>query len=98
MIKEYKGLLELSDRHTLWNVEVKEENCQNFDEIYYEYIVSKFLKPIEEKYNIEIFSEGRSGRHICIKNTPENRKLYYRLVGVLKTAENKMLKYIKENY
>lgn len=39
-------------------------------------IVQNTIELFERKHQIEILQLGRSGRHICIEDTPRNRRRY----------------------
>lgn len=42
----------------------------------YDFAVQHAIRMFEEENAIEIYQLGRSGRHICIEDTPRNRKRY----------------------
>lgn len=69
--------LELHDSHTLWDI-----NCESFDCDEYEFIVSQAIKTMEEKHkNLKVYLLGRSGRHVCVEDSPVNRRRYQSLVN-----------------
>lgn len=42
----------------------------------YDAIVSEEICTFEADHDIELFMLGRSGRHVCIEDTPRNRRRY----------------------
>jgi hypothetical protein len=43
---------------------------------FYEQTIWEAANYFQREYNIELFQLGRSGRHICIEDTPRNRRRY----------------------
>lgn len=76
----YEDMLELNDNHTLWEI-TKEISPEE-----YFIKVNEKLHEFESITGIEVFIEGRSGRHICIEDTLENA---YRL-NELKILQEKL--------
>lgn len=75
--------LELHDNHTLWDI-----NCESFDCDEYEFIVSQAIKAMEAKHkNLKVYLLGRSGRHVCVEDTPVNRRRYQSLVNTAMERE-----------
>jgi len=76
----HNGSLELHANHTAWelsNQHVTEQNSSAYDHLYMS-LVEDACKQFEKETGVEVFMEGRSGRHVCVKDTPENsRKLTY---------------------
>lgn len=80
-------MLELSDNHTWWQI----TNPLIDEEIFYFY-VDFYLELVRSHYkNLEIHLCGRSGRHVCIEDTPQNRKRYFAIQKRLEKAENEMI-------
>ena len=42
----------------------------------YDLAVSEAIKDFERLHDVDVYQLGRSGRHICIADTPRNRKRY----------------------
>lgn len=42
----------------------------------YDFRIREAIQVFEEENNVEVFELGRSGRHICIEDTPTNRRRY----------------------
>lgn len=82
---EWRGhnYLQLHDHHTLWDI-----NCENLDWDEYEFIVSQAIRAMEEKHkNLKVYLLGRSGRHVCVEDTPVNRRRYQSLVNTAMEQE-----------
>jgi hypothetical protein len=78
--------LELHDNHTLWKI----DRAFNFDD--YEYEVSRAIFAMENRYkDLEVFQFGRSGRHICVPDTPTNRRRYKALVQYAEQLEQMII-------
>lgn len=91
MIKTYKDFngptyLELHDRHIGWEIDDFKGN-----EYDYQSIVDAYVHELESSYkNLEIFCLGRSGRHVCIEDTPINRRRYYAVQQKAKQLTDEM--------
>lgn len=78
MIKTYKEgygpvYLELHDRHVFWEVKNPNLTDEFIDEA-----VDHAIWNLELLYkNLKVFCLGRSGRHVCIEDTPINRRRYH---------------------
>lgn len=96
-VKLYDGMLELSDKHVMWEFDNRNftENS-GFDDIYY-LMVQEELKVFKEETGVEISLLGRSGRHICIDDTPENRERYYELQNIVTEKIKKFIELVN-NY
>lgn len=78
-------VIELSDRHILWEV-------NNYDEHAYCMFVSGFITEFEKIYNEELYLCGRSGRHVCVKNTPDNRRRVYNMTRTVERMQRDLIK------
>lgn len=47
------------------------------DDNQYDAAVGVAIAEFEQRHGITIYTLGRSGRHVCIEDTPENRKRYF---------------------
>jgi hypothetical protein len=96
-IKVYDGMLELSDKHIWWEID-NEAFMQDpvFDDIYY-LMVQEELRVFKEETGVEISLLGRSGRHVCIEDTPENRERYYELLDIVTEKIKKFIELVN-NY
>ena len=58
--------IELSDNHTLWNIEAPDGFNGDFDIELYNFFVEQAMEQFEQDTGVEIYQCGRSGRHICV--------------------------------
>ena len=79
-----REMLQLSDEHTLWKI----NNGVN-DEYYY--MVENGLHDLTRKFGTQFYALGRSGRHICVDDTPKNRKRYGKMVAAVEDAERSII-------
>jgi hypothetical protein len=79
-----REMLQLSDEHTLWKI----KNGAN-DEYYY--MVENGLDGLTRKFGTQFYALGRSGRHICVDDTPENRKRYGKMVAAVEEVERSII-------
>lgn len=97
MIKTYKDFngpvyLELHDRHVWWEIDSFEGN-----EYELECIVDAYIHELEQSYkNLEVFCLGRSGRHVCIFNTPVNRRRYYAVQAKAEKLTDEMIQTLNQ--
>ena len=56
----------------------------------YDFAVEWAIQGFEDDYNVRIFALGRSGRHICIEDTPRNRTRYAKLQAAAIAAAEAM--------
>lgn len=78
-IPTYNGALELSANHTLFNINNLNDEYDNYSEdVYatYNQFVEDAVRTFEEDTGVEIYGDGRSGRHIVVSDTIENRVRY----------------------
>lgn len=86
-ISLYDGLLELSDNHTLWEID-----APDFDiEMYWE-DVSRLAENFETETGVKLYFEGRSGRHVCVENTLSNAFQYDALCELQQRYEKTLIK------
>ena len=78
-------LIELSGMHVLWNV-------NNYDEEEYDNIVLAMQNEFYKIYKEHVYLCGRSGRHVCVSNIPENRR---RVCNMTRTVERMQRDLIK---
>lgn len=88
-----KSYLELHDNHTIWNIN------KDFRWEVYEDQVRWACFEMEKHYkNLEIYLLGRSGRHVCVEDTPTNRRRYQQLVEYAKKSEQELIDYFNNEY
>ena len=86
-IELYDRLLQLSDNHTIFELNPKEDIDM---ETYWMHARDKF-DAFEKETGVELFGEGRSSRHICVHNTLENACRYDELQEVQKRLERELI-------
>lgn len=75
--REYNGktmYLELHANRTGYSL----NNPETTEEEFLDY-VRQSVAIFEKKTNVDLFLLGRSGRHVCVLDTPENSKRYQRM-------------------
>ena len=93
--KEWNGekYLELHDNHTMWNIN------KDFHWEDYENAVHLACIEMERRYkDLTIYLLGRSGRHVCVEDTPTNRRRYQRLIECAKKLEQEIIDYFNNKY
>ena len=89
-IQYYKGNLELSRRHILWEI------TNNIDEEIYLGFVDEWLDKFKNLTGVEIELLGRSGRHCCIKDTDKNRLNYESLKNQFNSFQDDFVSFIND--
>lgn len=85
-----KEMLELSDSHTYWKIK------GNIDFDFYLQVCNDAVENLSSKYNTQFYMLGRSGRHICVENTSQNRRRFKSLVKAVIKKENEIISYFNE--
>ena len=90
-----KAYIQLSDEHTLWKVHtlnnpISDKEAEQWDAFYYD-LVREVCKKFEEKSGVEVLLLGRSGRHVCVADTTQNRRRYRSLCNLQMKLENEVL-------
>ena len=78
-------LIELSDNPTMFSIE------KPIDDYVYEDYLSLAIEDFEEETGVEVFLEGRSGRHVCVKDTFDNVFNYDYLKDVQQRIEKNFI-------
>lgn len=86
-MKYYENFIELSDSHIIWRLSNPNIKPSDFEFIY-KGLLDACIDEFEKIYGCEIYMLGRSGRHICVENTPKNRQSYYRMYATVKRLQN----------
>lgn len=81
-----REMLQLSDKRVLWDI-----NNENFDFDEYCIECDYALKKLSEKYGTEFYLLGRSGRHVCVEDTKENRKRFYKMQKDVEEMQNEII-------
>lgn len=85
--------LQLHDDRTLWNVD-----GVTSEELYW-LQVEIAIREMEQHYkDLKIYALGRNGRHICIDDTPINRRRYTVLVNYALKAEDRLVDIINAKF
>lgn len=80
-------LIELSDERILWYVQfANEETDEDYD-----IEVRSLIQEFQQLYDTELLLAGRSGRHICVENTPANRCNLCRMQKTVYRMQNQLL-------
>ena len=84
--EDYRNeMIELSDKHVLWNI-------NNYDEEEYVNIVLAMQNEFCKIYKAHVYLCGRSGRHVCVSNTPENRRRVYNMTRTVERMQRQLIK------
>lgn len=83
--------LQLSDEHILWNVH------SEFDENEYNMLCKNALEKLKNKYGVEFFMFGRSGRHVCVEDTLENRERFGNMKSDVEDEQKELIKKLNGN-
>ena len=70
--------LELHDHHTIWKLDTPVASGPGptpSDEDYY-LLVQQAKEIFQEQTKVQIYLLGRSDRHVCVEDTPENRMIF----------------------
>ena len=81
-----REMLELSDNHIMWDINRHNVNEREISEFEFFDTCNTMIAAFEEHYHCRVYRLGRSGRHVCVEDTPTNRRLYW----AMKTAVEKM--------
>lgn len=90
--EEYRDeLIELSDKHILWHI--KFSNDKKLED--YNANIDALSQEFQRLYNTDLLLVGRSGRHVCVRNTPANRKNMCRMKRTVCRMQNQLLQQFK---
>lgn len=97
---EYNGsdYIQLSDNRTIWKLDsldmsVDDDTAEDMDYLYYS-LVDSACQKFQEKSGVEVFLLGRSGRHVCVEDTDQNRRRYRSLCNL----QSKLEKWVIDTY
>lgn len=84
-------MLELSDKRVLWETDITDEIQK------WEYYVEcrKTLAELSKHYHTKFGGFGRSGRHICVPDTPANRRNYRHMVKAVEREQKRIIEMFK---
>ena len=80
-----KDVLQLSDDHIMW----KFQNDINPNEYYM--IIDYYAEIFEKIFNTPLYYCGRSGRHVCVDDTPRNRRMYGKMIEWVENAQREIV-------
>lgn len=84
--EDYVAYIELSDNHTLWEIDNEE-----FDDDSYSAAVLQAADQFEEETGEKLYFLGRSARHVCVEDSLENAENYEDLQKVQQKYENDII-------
>ena len=84
-------MLELSDKRVLWDVDIADKTQER--EYYIE--CRNALADLSNHYHTEFGGFGRSGRHICVRDTPANRRNYRHMVKAVEREQERIIEMFK---
>jgi hypothetical protein len=82
-----EDMLEVSDRRMLWEI-----HSDDFNEDEYYLRCDAARNRLSQHYHTDIVFCGRSGRHVCMRNTPTNRRNYRHIVKAVRREQDEILK------
>ena len=91
-------LLQLSDRRVMWDITNKIPDGYEVDDEMYGAVVFQHLENLEERYHTEFYVCGCNGRHICVEDTPTNRRNYRHMVKAVNNAIDSIINEEMEFY
>ena len=81
-------LIELSDEHIWWYIKFG----PNDTDTHYYVFVQLMCEEFKDIYGTDLILTGRSGRHVCVKDTPDNRRMFANMKRTVWRLQNKILK------
>ena len=85
--------LELHDHHTIWDID-KEFSYNDYADA----ICCARMDMESHFKDLKVYYLGRSGRHVCVDDTPVNRRRYQVLVEHAKKLEQKIIDFFNNEY
>ena len=79
--------IELSDNHTLWDINGENFDDEYYAESYYTELVNEAAQNFEIETGVRPLLLGRSGRHVCVEYTLKNLENYDFLVRTQRALE-----------
>lgn len=95
-IETYEGKLELTAERVYWklyNPGFTDDPC--FEDIY-RVMVQDEIDDFKKKFGQDIYLLGRSGRHVCVDDTPENRERYFEMQSEVERQINNLIARVNE--
>jgi hypothetical protein len=91
--KFYEGYLQLHDNHTICSI-----NKPFSYNDYADMICCARLDMQDHFKGLKVYYLGRSDRHVCVEDTPVNRRRYHVLVEYAKKKEQDVIDYFNNEY
>lgn len=81
-------LIELSDEHIGWYIKFGPKDTDRHCECFVMMLCHEF----KDIYGTDLILTGRSGRHVCVENTADNRRRLMNMQRTVYRLQNKFLK------
>ena len=91
----HENLIQLSDERLLWKVIPAENDCIYLNEEW-SFLIAREATLFYKKFNTHFILCGRSDRHVCVKDTVKNRKLYDKMIKYIEERQASMVKDMNE--
>lgn len=86
-----QDMIELSNRHVMWEVEEYDEELAHI-------LICCYMRNFNDKYRTDLYLCGRSGRHVCVENTPENRRRVYNMTRTVHNMHNNFVSHFSHTH
>lgn len=84
--------LEVDDSHILWEIDIRDEE----DYHYFEFLCEQYIDELSNHYHTNFYRCGRSCRHLCIDDTPTNRRNFKHICRRVDTMQKELKKKMGE--
>lgn len=88
---DYKKYIELSDNHTLWQIDNDKFPNDDYAADEYNIQVETAFETFKDETGVDLLALGRNGRHICVELNYENALKYSELVGKQQELEKQVI-------
>lgn len=88
---DHRKYIELSDNHTLWNIENDKFPSDDSAADEYNSQAEAAFETFKDETGVDLLALGRSGRHICVDLNYENALKYSELVGKQQELEKQVI-------
>ncbi len=82
-----KDMLELSDNRLWWDIANHNKTDKDISEERVDFFCHIYIDIFKEHYHTTPYRCGRSGRHICVDDTPANRRNYIHMVKAVEIMQ-----------
>lgn len=96
-----REMLELSDRHIDWDFGAALPNSKiDAAQAEHRYTMAKtmYTEDFENHYHVKVWFCGRSGRHVCVEDTAENRRKYAVMSNAVELMQKLIVGVAVDNY